>query len=237
MLLTENTRLRRLHTEESKRALWCLYVLDKSFAASYGRRALMAPLEIECPTTCDDEGINIVSHFNAMIKLYGIVGDVVDMFYAVNGSTNVDDLNEKLDSWRNNYISTTQLPSQFECLKVIGYNVVKIFINKKSLTSTSHNLEICVEAAKTILSTLHYMHCESELVVTYTDALLNWSVSMYFFGKQEVNHIHMVGYFCNWYRDVKSLSCLHRYEQHKRYTTSTTASRNWNESAQSEEQK
>ncbi|TIC49737.1 hypothetical protein E3Q04_04267 [Wallemia mellicola] len=176
VLLTENTRLRRLHTEESKRALWCLYVLDKSFAASYGRRALMAPLEIECPTTCDDEGINIVSHFNAMIKLYGIVGDVVDMFYAVNGSTNVDDLNEKLDSWRNNYISTTQLPSQFECLKVIGYNVVKIFINKKSLTSTSHNLEICVEAAKTILSTLHYMHCESELVVTYTDALLNWSV-------------------------------------------------------------
>lgn len=184
VLLTENSTLRRLHTEETKRALWCLYVLDKSFALSYGRRALMAPLEIGWPSVCGDEDVSTVWHFNAMIKLYGIVDDVVHMFNAVDGSAYVDALNEKLDSWRSNYYSTTQsptqLPSQLECLKVIGYNVVKIFINKKSLTSAPHSLEICVEAAKGILSTLHHLHCESGLVVNYTDALLNWSVRVYF---------------------------------------------------------
>lgn len=186
-LLAEDSRLSRLQCEESRRALWGLYMLDKSYAISYGRRVLLEEVDIARPENTNVAEGGTIEQFNSMLDLYALVADVVSLYRSRAVLVDiVDALNRRLDNWgKTHFQHSSHVVSQQQCLKVVGCGVVKIFINKKYLnsaatTNRTSGLNACVDAAKSILSTLYYLHHDSGLVVNYTDALLNWSVSVSF---------------------------------------------------------
>ncbi|TIB33931.1 hypothetical protein E3P86_02892 [Wallemia ichthyophaga] len=178
VLLAEDSRLDKAQCEDGKRALWGLYILDKSYAISCGRRVLQDGIDMAKPESINIKQDTSITYFNNMIDLYALVADVVSLQRSKVVSVDmVDSLNGRLDEWGKRCCQKSlHLPSQQQCLKVVGYGVVKIFINKKYLkTQSTSGLNLCVDAAKSILSTLYYLHYESGFVVNYTDALLNWS--------------------------------------------------------------
>ncbi|TIB06996.1 hypothetical protein E3P89_04082 [Wallemia ichthyophaga] len=178
VLLAEDSRLDKAQCEDGKRALWGLYILDKSYAISCGRRVLRDGIDMAKPESINIKQDTSITYFNNMIDLYALVADVVSLQRSKVVSVDmVDSLNGRLDEWGKRCCQKSlHLPSQQQCLKVVGYGVVKIFINKKYLkTQSTSGLNLCVDAAKSILSTLYYLHYESGFVVNYTDALLNWS--------------------------------------------------------------
>ncbi|TIA87634.1 hypothetical protein E3P99_03064 [Wallemia hederae] len=180
-LLAEDSGMAKSQDEDTKRAWWALYLLDKSFAVSYGRRVLLNAVDVDRPSAGALDG-DIVAHFNTMSDLYAIAGNVVTHLYRNGGGKmSASDLDQSLDSWYHKYVySTLATASQLHQMQVVGYHVVKIFVHKKNMKVDEpryggSNFAICISSAMQIISILHQLHVGSACTVHYTDALLNWS--------------------------------------------------------------
>ena len=183
-LLAEDSGMVKSQDEDTKRAWWALYLLDKSFAISYGRRVLLNAVNTNKPSASVLDG-DIVAHLISMAHLYAIAGDVVTHLYRKgSGRISVGEFDRRLDSWYDNHVyGTLATPSQLHQLRVVGYHVVKIFVHKRNLKVDEPRFDdsgfpVCISSAMQIISILHQLHVGSARKVYYTDALLNWSVGL-----------------------------------------------------------
>lgn len=79
----------KAQNEPKKRAMWCIYILDRSLCASYGRQPLLKDEDtnLDLPHVLNYEiGTSdhlSVLYFTSMIKLYNIKGKIMKTVYSL----------------------------------------------------------------------------------------------------------------------------------------------------------
>ncbi|TIC24928.1 hypothetical protein E3Q10_03650 [Wallemia mellicola] len=191
--------------ESRSRAMYCIYLFDRSLSAAYGRRILCKDedLALELPKPLpeeigSDEELAII-YFNHMVKLYGIQGQIMQQIYSLKKGNEKNDthksvasMSSKLNQWLdavpeqlkyterccNNFIF--QLASN---LRIAHYNIqifmYKNFVphphTKKLSKFKMQSLMICANAARSLLSIFNTMELKRSIVQNYIDVMLNLS--------------------------------------------------------------
>ncbi|TIB67117.1 hypothetical protein E3P77_01859 [Wallemia ichthyophaga] len=153
-----------LHDELRKRAFWCLYILDKQLSAMLGRPSTLhdEDIDVDEPSVLPDEmdtSMQLsVLHFNKLIALVAILGEVLRTVYVVNkrrrpGSggagggglseaqrtlMDVAALDSKLHKWLDDMppelswdaSCTDSLTFNYMCILQTTYYVVQIYIHR-----------------------------------------------------------------------------------------------------------
>lgn len=199
-----------IQKETSKRAFFCIYLMDRSLSAAFGRRTMLKDkdFKFELPQPLVQEnGFGeqaTVLYFSHMIKLYQILGEINHLFgkpkksnEKLNISKAVAGMSSKLNQWLDEvpeqlkYNKNTQDDLIFQLmsnLRIAFYNIqismYRKFVPHPRSTKFSQfkiqSLMICTNAARSMLSLFNTMELERLIVQNFIDFFMNFGVSSLF---------------------------------------------------------
>lgn len=206
-LYQQSSHLDNYEREARKRAYYCIYFMDRSLSAAYGRRIMLkdedVTLELPQPLPEEfgtEEHLSVI-YFTQMIKLYRIQGQINQevcalktfgkrenvMFIVASLSSSLnrwlDEIPQELqydESCQNNFVF--QLMSN---LRIAFFNIQLLmyrnFVPHPRSTRFSQfkveSLMICANAARSMLSVFNVMELKRHIIQNYIDFLINLGVS------------------------------------------------------------
>lgn len=193
--------------EGNKRAFFCIYMMDRSLSAAFGRRTMLKDkdFEFELPQPLIQEvgfreGATVL-YFSHMIKLYQILGEINHLFgkprklnEKSNMSKSVAGMSSRLNQWLEEvpeqlkYNANIQDDLIFQLmsnLRIAFYNIqismYRKFVPHPRSTKYSkfkiQSLMICTNAARSMLSLFNTMELERLVVQNFIDFFMNFGVS------------------------------------------------------------
>lgn len=206
-LYQQSSHLDDYEREARKRAYYCIYFMDRSLSAAYGRRIMLkdedVTLELPQPLPEElgtEEHLSVI-YFTQMIKLYRIQGQINHEVCALKTFGNrenvlsiVGSLNSFLNKWVNEipqelkYNENCQDNFVFQLmsnLRIAFCNIQLLmyrnFVPHPRSTRLSQfkveSLMICANAARSMLSVFNVMELKRHIIQNYIDFLMNLGVS------------------------------------------------------------
>ncbi|TIA77597.1 hypothetical protein E3P94_04136 [Wallemia ichthyophaga] len=189
--------------EARKRAYYCIYFMDRSLSAAYGRRIMLKDEDVSLehlqplPEEIGTEEHYSVIYFTQMIKLYKIQGQIdhqISLLKKQGNRDNVMSIVASMSSCLNDWVNEIPRDLQYDdnCqdnfvfqlmsnLRIAFFNIQLLmyrnFVPHPGSTKFSQfkveSLLICANAAKSMLKVFHVMELKRHIIQNYIDFLMN----------------------------------------------------------------